>query len=63
MFGMVGGIISIPIAGCAKVLATEYVKVERREEPAAKPTKLARLLKRARREKSKSEAAKSEAES
>jgi len=62
MFGMVGGIISIPIAGCAKVLATEYIKVEHREEPAAKPTKLARLLKRARREKSKPEAAKSEAE-
>ena len=62
MFGMVGGIISIPIAGCAKVLATEYIKVERREEPTAKPTKLARLLKRVRREKSKPEAAKSEAE-
>ena len=25
MFGMVGGIVSIPIAGCAKVLATEYI--------------------------------------
>ena len=62
MFGMVGGIISIPIAGCAKVLATEYIKVERREEPAAKPTKLVRLLKRVRREKSKPEAAKSETE-
>lgn len=62
MFGMVGGIISIPIAGCAKVLATEYIKVERREEPAAKPTKLAHLLKRVRREKSKPEAAKSETE-
>ena len=62
MFGMVGGIISIPIAGCAKVLATEYIKVERREEPAAKPTKLARLLKRVRREKSKPGAAKSETE-
>lgn len=62
MFGMVGGIISIPIAGCVKVLAAEYIKVERREEPAAKPTKLARLLKRVRREKSKPEAAKSETE-
>ena len=46
MFGVVGGIISIPIAGCIKVLAAEYVKVERHEEPVVtKPTMLARIVK------------------
>jgi len=43
-------------------LMIEYIKGERRGDPAAKPTKLARLLKRVRREKSKPETAKSEAE-
>ena len=46
MFGVVGGIISIPIAGCIKVLAAEYVKVEHHEEPVVtKPTMLARIVK------------------
>ena len=46
MFGVVGGIISIPIAGCIKVLAAEYVKVEYHEEPVVtKPTMLARIVK------------------
>lgn len=46
MFGVVGGIISIPIAGCIKVLAAEYVKVEHQEEPVVtKPTMLARIVK------------------
>lgn len=43
VFGIVGGIISIPIAGCIKVLVEEYVA--RAREQREEPKKLGRLVK------------------
>lgn len=47
VFGVVGGIIAIPIAGCVKVLIEEYLaKAKRRREESKKP--IAKLVKKLR---------------
>lgn len=51
MFGVIGGIISIPIAGCLKVLIEEYSRAEATEEKhSRKKTVFTRMFERAKKE-------------
>lgn len=44
VFGLLGGIISIPIAGCVKVFVDEFIKIDIKDQPKKKPTTFAKLV-------------------
>lgn len=51
VFGLIGGLISIPIAGCVRILLMDYLEYRKSQREKREPKGIAKLIKRAAKEK------------